>query len=58
MLYLDCPMCGTPRLMEQPPCGDGHRADCPDRACVECGAGLVVDPVLIRRRRERLARAA
>jgi hypothetical protein len=58
MLCLDCPACGRPRQMEQPPCPDGHQAGCPDRACVECGTGLVLDPILPRDRRERLLRAA
>jgi hypothetical protein len=57
-LYLDCPACGTRREMERPPCSDGHQAGCPDRACVECDAALVVDPILPRHRRQRLARAA
>lgn len=45
MLYLDCPTCGQPREAEVPPCPDGHQADCPDRACVECGTALVVPPL-------------
>jgi hypothetical protein len=44
MLYLDCPTCGEPREAEVPPCPDGHQGGCPDRACVECGTALVVDP--------------
>lgn len=61
MLYLECPTCGERRLAETPPCADGHRAGCPDRACVTCGTGFVVDPMLVRergRRRQRLLHAA
>ncbi len=61
MLYLDCPTCGQPREAEVPPCADGHRDACPDRACVECGTALVVDPPLVPERparRERLRHAA
>jgi hypothetical protein len=46
MLYLDCPTCGAPREAEVPPCPDGHQGECPDRACVECGTALVVDPLM------------
>ena len=46
MLYLDCPTCGAPREAETPPCPDGHESGCPDRACVECGTALIVDPLM------------
>jgi hypothetical protein len=36
-----CPACRAVRLVEQPPCVDGH-ADCPEWACIECGAAIVV----------------
>ncbi|MFB4308960.1 hypothetical protein [Actinomadura sp. GTD37] len=29
-------------MFEQPPCPDGHGAECPERACVECGAAVLV----------------
>jgi hypothetical protein len=41
---LTCPVCAAPREFEQPPCPDGHGADCPDLVCVECGIVLVVRP--------------
>ncbi|GGV07688.1 hypothetical protein GCM10010182_28500 [Actinomadura cremea] len=31
-------------MFEQPPCPDGHGPDCPERACVECGAAVLVGP--------------
>ncbi len=43
----DCAICGDGREFEQPPCPDGHD-DCPDRACRDCGAAIVMgtwDPV-------------
>ena len=64
MLYLDCPTCGQRCEAEVPPCADGHRGACPDRACVNCGTGLVVDPPISHERlgrpahRERLRSAA
>ncbi|WP_202125267.1 hypothetical protein [Actinomadura physcomitrii] len=33
-------------MFEQPPCPDGHGAECPERVCVECGAAVLVDPPL------------
>lgn len=29
-------------MFEQPPCPDGHGAECPERACVECGTAILV----------------
>lgn len=40
--YLDCPTCAESRPFEQPPCTDGHGADCPERVCVDCGTALLV----------------
>jgi hypothetical protein len=37
-----CSHCSTKTLFEQPPCEDGHGADCPDLACVECGSAIVL----------------
>jgi hypothetical protein len=41
-INLFCADCGGPRWFEQPPCFDGHGADCPERACVECGAAVLL----------------
>jgi hypothetical protein len=43
---LHCSTCGDERVFEQPPCPDGHGAECPERVCVECGAAVLVDPPL------------
>ena len=40
-----CPPCGEIREFVQPPCADGHTddgADCPEWACVDCGAALLI----------------
>jgi hypothetical protein len=37
-----CSGCGDERVFEQPPCADGHGADCPERACTECGGALLI----------------
>lgn len=29
-------------MFEQPPCPDGHGAECPERACVECGEAVLI----------------
>ncbi|SBW22487.1 MULTISPECIES: hypothetical protein [Protofrankia] len=44
LTLLMCPQCGDERGFEQPPCCDGHGADCPDRACVDCGTAVCVNP--------------
>ena len=36
-----CPGCRDLRVIEQPPCADGH-FECPEWACVECGTAIVV----------------
>ena len=41
--YRYCPVCASKQLFETPECADGHGADCPDRACVQCGTALLVD---------------
>lgn len=41
--WQDCPSCGEEREFEQPPCGDGHGDDCPERSCVSCGHALVAE---------------
>jgi len=35
-----CPGCRAERVVEQPPCPDGH-LECPEWACVECGTAIV-----------------
>jgi hypothetical protein len=47
--YLYCAPCDGKRLFEMPECPDGHGADCPDRACVECGTAIYLDVVVTRR---------
>ncbi len=37
-----CSPCQAEQAFELPPCEDGHGADCPDLACVECGSAVVV----------------
>ncbi|EIV93265.1 hypothetical protein [Frankia sp. QA3] len=44
-IVLACAECGDERPFEQPPCADGHGADCPEWACTECGAAVLVGPV-------------
>jgi len=41
--YMHCPVCASKQLFETPECPDGHGAECPDRACVQCGTALSVD---------------
>jgi hypothetical protein len=36
-----CDDCGGARAFEGPPCVDGH-AECPDLACLDCGAAIVL----------------
>lgn len=38
-----CPSCGDEREFEQPPCGEGHGGDCPERSCVSCGHAFVTE---------------
>jgi RNase P subunit RPR2 len=39
---LHCTSCRTERRFEQPPCPDGHGADCPEWVCTDCGAALLI----------------
>lgn len=39
---LPCPDCAAERTFEAPVCEDGHGRDCPDLACVACGAALLL----------------
>jgi len=38
----DCSTCGEQRAFEAPVCADGHEADCPELACVDCGEAVFV----------------
>jgi hypothetical protein len=44
-LLLLCADCGDERRFEQPPCEDGHGADCPEWACVDCGAAILLGQI-------------
>ena len=40
-----CPPCGKITEFVQPPCADGHTengGECPEWACVDCGAAVVL----------------
>lgn len=41
-----CAACGDERPFEQPPCVDGHGDLCPELACVECGAAILLAPLV------------
>jgi hypothetical protein len=61
MIELYCPECAELQAFEQPPCVDGHGADCPERFCLNCGMALLIDvPIepVERRPRTFSARAA
>jgi hypothetical protein len=38
---LRCADCATDTEFEQPPCEDGHGADCPEWICCSCGAAMI-----------------
>ncbi|WP_051114150.1 hypothetical protein [Actinopolymorpha alba] len=42
----ECPSCRRLQLFEQPPCDDGHKAECPEWVCIVCGTALFVDVTL------------
>jgi hypothetical protein len=46
LVLLWCDGCAAERAFEAPPCVDGHGedglGDCPELACVDCGAAVVV----------------
>ncbi|SEG09755.1 hypothetical protein SAMN04489712_103204 [Thermomonospora echinospora] len=42
---LFCSDCGGDRPFEQPPCADGHGAECPERACTVCGTAVLAGAV-------------
>jgi hypothetical protein len=37
-----CPECARIEEFEQPPCVDGHGADCPEWLCLTCGTALLI----------------
>ncbi len=37
-----CRNCARTTEFEQPPCRDGHGADCPEWYCTQCGAATIV----------------
>jgi hypothetical protein len=43
MIEAYCPECADLEAFEQPPCVDGHGADCPEWLCLTCGAALLID---------------
>jgi hypothetical protein len=56
LVKLFCDRCATVSRFEQPPCRDGHGADCDEWTCVACGAALLIGsypPVVLDRRRRR-----
>jgi hypothetical protein len=56
-----CPRCADVREFEQPPCVDGHTADgsaCPEWACVDCGAALLIGALPLPARAAAQARSA
>lgn len=53
-----CPCCRAERPFETPPCPDGHGADCPELACIDCGWAVLVGPVPAAVRRVPLAVSA
>jgi hypothetical protein len=40
-MWITCPECRDITAFEQPPCLDGHGADCPEWCCVTCGYALI-----------------
>ncbi|MFL6139996.1 MAG: hypothetical protein ACJ74O_19645 [Frankiaceae bacterium] len=36
-----CVICRTEMPFEQPPCADGHDADCAEWVCTACGAAML-----------------
>jgi hypothetical protein len=53
VLIRHCSVCDDVRRFEQPPCPDGHHADCPEWICVECGTAFLIGdaprpPVIVR----------
>jgi hypothetical protein len=42
MIETYCPECAELEAFEQPPCLDGHGADCPEWLCLTCGTALLI----------------
>lgn len=42
MIEAYCPGCAECAAFEQPPCADGHGADCPEWLCLTCGTALLI----------------
>ncbi|MGC9667249.1 hypothetical protein ACNTMW_11920 [Planosporangium sp. 12N6] len=60
-LELYCGHCATLRVFEQPPCEDGHGADCDEWICSDCGDALLIAsfaPVRLERRHSTTTRRA
>ncbi|NJC69689.1 hypothetical protein HC031_08145 [Planosporangium thailandense] len=52
-LELYCGQCAMVCVFEQPPCEDGHGADCDEWVCTACGDALLIaslPPVRVERR--------
>jgi hypothetical protein len=43
MIEVYCPECAELEVFEQPPCADGHGADCPEWVCLTCGTALLIN---------------
>ena len=60
-LYRECPECGDEKLFEQPhltDCPDAPDGDCPELACTECGAALILAAAPVTAASPRSVRAA
>lgn len=42
LVLRECSACGEQRAFEAVVCADGHGADCPELACVECGEAVLL----------------
>lgn len=42
MIEVHCPECAALKEFEQPPCLEGHGADCPEWLCLSCGTALLI----------------
>jgi hypothetical protein len=46
--FLPCPTCAVVVVVDVPPCAEGHAPEeCPERACTQCGAALLRDPLVL-----------
>ena len=48
MIETYCSDCGDVEAFEQPPCVDGHGADCPEWLCLTCGAAVLINMMVER----------